>query len=106
MQYALDLIERRTGYRHDLSRINFEDTSVYDMLGEADTIGIFQVESAAQIQTITRIRPKNLTDMAHEVAAVRPGVGVNDGKIVEHWAVGDIMGMMQQLGVIPPPGQG
>ena len=79
MQDALDLIEQRTGHRSDLSRINFEDESVYDMLCEPDTIGIFQVESAAQIQTITRIRPRNLTDIAHEVAAVRPGVGVNDG---------------------------
>ena len=79
MQEALDLIEERTRRRPDLSRIDFEDEQVYDMLCEADTIGIFQVESAAQIQTITRIRPRNLTDMAHEVAAVRPGVGVNDG---------------------------
>jgi error-prone DNA polymerase len=79
MQEALDFIEERTLHRPDLSRINFEDEQVYDMLCEADTIGIFQVESAAQIQTITRIRPRNLTDMAHEVAAVRPGVGVNDG---------------------------
>ena len=74
----LDCIEQRTDYRPDLSRINFEDNLVYDMLCEADTIGIFQVESAAQMQTIIRIRPRNLTDMAHEVAAVRPGVGVND----------------------------
>jgi error-prone DNA polymerase len=79
MQEALDLIEERTLHRPDLSRIDFEDEHVYDMLCDADTIGIFQVESAAQIQTITRIRPRNLTDMAHEVAAVRPGVGVNDG---------------------------
>lgn len=79
MQDALDLIEKDTKHRLDLSRINFEDSAVYDMLCEADTIGIFQVESAAQMQTITRIRPRNLTDMAHEIAAVRPGVGVNDG---------------------------
>ena len=79
MQDALDLIERRTGHRPDLSRIDFEDKAIYDMLCRADTIGIFQVESAAQMQTITRIRPRNLTDMAHEVAAVRPGVGVQDG---------------------------
>ena len=79
MQEALDLIEKRTGHRPDISRIDFEDQAVYDMLCHADTIGIFQVESAAQMQTITRIRPQNLTDMAHEVAAVRPGVGVNDG---------------------------
>ena len=79
MQDALALIEARTKHRPDLSRIDFEDDAVYDMLCEADTIGIFQVESAAQMQTITRIRPRNLIDMAHEVAAVRPGVGVNYG---------------------------
>jgi len=79
MQDALDFIEERTGHRPDLSRIDFEDQEVYDMICEADTIGIFQVESAAQMQTTPRIRPRNLFDMAHEVAAVRPGVGVNDG---------------------------
>ena len=79
MQEALDLIESRFQFRPDLSRIDFGDASVYDMLCNGDTIGIFQVESSAQIQTITRIRPRNLTDMAREVAAVRPGVGLNDG---------------------------
>ncbi|MCZ6788966.1 MAG: DNA polymerase III subunit alpha [Chloroflexi bacterium] len=79
MQEALDLIEQRSRRRPDFSRIDFEDRAVYDMICSADTIGIFQVESAAQMQTVTRIRPQNLTDMAHEVAAVRPGVGVNDG---------------------------
>ena len=79
MQEAVRLIEARTGESIDLSRIGFEDPVVYDMLHRADTIGIFQVESAAQIQTITRIKPLNLTDMACKVAAVRPGVGVNDG---------------------------
>ena len=79
MDEALHLIEDNSGHRIDISRINFEDTMVYEMLSEADTIGIFQVESAAQIQTITRIKPQNLMDMAHEVGAVRPGVGANDG---------------------------
>ena len=79
MQEALQLIERRTGHYIDLSRIDFEDMAVYDSLHRADTIGVFQVESAAQMQTITRIKPINLTDMAYEVGAVRPGVGVNDG---------------------------
>ena len=70
MQRAVKLIEERTGQPCDLSRIDFEDEAVYDMLHRADTIGIFQVESAAQMQVITRIRPTNLMDMAHEVAAV------------------------------------
>ncbi|MBM3946004.1 MAG: error-prone DNA polymerase, partial [SAR202 cluster bacterium] len=79
MQEAIHLIERRTGKSLDLSRINFEDESVYDMLAGSDTIGIFQVESAAQMQTLPRLRPRNLMDMAYEVACVRPGVGAIDG---------------------------
>ncbi len=79
LQEAIELIKARTGERIDMSRIDFEDAKVYDMLCQGDTIGIFQVESAAQMQTITRLRPRNLLDMAHEVGAVRPGVGVNHG---------------------------
>ena len=79
IQDALRVIENRHGNSVDLSRIDFEDKAVYAMLHKADTIGVFQVESAAQQQTIPRIKPVNLTDMAHEVAAVRPGVGANDG---------------------------
>jgi error-prone DNA polymerase len=79
MNEALRLIEQRTEERVDLSRIDFEDPKVYAMLHRADTVGVFQVESAAQMQTIPRIRPKNLFEMAWEVGAVRPGVGVNDG---------------------------
>lgn len=79
LQEAIELIKSRTGKRIDISRIDFEDEAVYDTLCQGDTIGIFQVESAAQIQTITRLRPRNLLDMAHEVGAVRPGVGVNHG---------------------------
>jgi error-prone DNA polymerase len=79
MQEATALIEQRTGKRVDMSQIDFEDQNVYALMHRADTIGIFQIESAAQIQTITRIKPRNLVDMAFEVAAVRPGVGANDG---------------------------
>ena len=79
MQECLQLIEEREGYYIDLSRIDFDDQTVYRMIHKADTIGVFQVESAAQMQTTPRIKPVNLTDMAYEVGAVRPGVGVNDG---------------------------
>ena len=90
MQEALEIIEERTGKYEDLSRIDFEDEAVYKSLHQADTIGIFQVESAAQMQTITRIKPTNLAEMAFEVAAVRPGVGVNDGvsRFIERYANG------------------
>ena len=79
MQECLLLIEERGGKYIDLSRIDFNDRAVYETMHRADTIGIFQVESAAQMQTVPRIKPQNLTDMAYEVGAVRPGVGVNDG---------------------------
>jgi error-prone DNA polymerase len=79
LQEAIELIKAQSGQRIDMSRIDFEDQQVYDMLCRGDTIGIFQVESAAQMQTITRLKPRNLLDMAHEVGAVRPGVGVNHG---------------------------
>jgi error-prone DNA polymerase len=81
MQEALELVNERTGKYIDLSPIDFEDKSVYDSIHKADTIGIFQIESAAQMQTVIRLKPKNLQEMAYEVAAVRPGVGHNDGVI-------------------------
>ncbi|MBN2239390.1 MAG: DNA polymerase III subunit alpha [Dehalococcoidales bacterium] len=79
LQEAVEIIRERTGERLDMSRIDFGDKAVYDSLCSGDTIGIFQVESSAQMQTITRLQPRNLLDMAHEVGAVRPGVGVNNG---------------------------
>ena len=79
MQECLLLIEEREGEYIDLSRIDFKDRAVYESMHQGNTIGIFQVESAAQMQTVPRIKPWNLTDMAYEVGAVRPGVGVNDG---------------------------
>src|SRR6266853_1729235 len=57
----------------DLSRIDFEDPAIYDRICAGDTIGLFQIESRAQIQMIRRSRPRNLEDLAVEVAIVRPG---------------------------------
>ena len=79
MTEALELIRVRHEERIDLSRIDFNDPEVYASIHAADTIGTFQIESAAQMQTVIRLRPENLTEMAWEVGAVRPGVGVNDG---------------------------
>ena len=79
MQETLELIEDRTGKFIDLSQIDMDDKNVYELIQSADTIGIFQIESAAQMQTVVRLKPSNLTEMAYEVAAVRPGVGVNHG---------------------------
>src|SRR5438132_1756858 len=68
-----EVIARRTGTPPDLSRIDFEDPAIYDRICAGDTIGLFQIESRAQIQMIRRSRPRNLEDLAIEVAIVRPG---------------------------------
>ena len=57
----------------DLSRIPFDDTAVYDDIQRADTIGTFQIESRAQMQSLLRTKPANLDDITVQVALVRPG---------------------------------
>lgn len=73
VEETVELVARRTGTPPDLSRIDFEDTAVYDRICDGDTVGLFQIESRAQIQMIRRTRPRNLEDLAVEVAIVRPG---------------------------------
>ena len=70
---TLELIEEHRGKRIDLSRIDFEDKRVYDSICEADTMGVFQIESRAQMQTLPRVRPENLDDLTVQVAIIRPG---------------------------------
>ena len=70
---AVDLIADRTGTPPDLARIDYRDEAVYDRICDGDTVGLFQVESRAQIQMIRRVRPRNLEDLAVQVAIVRPG---------------------------------
>ncbi len=73
VEECVELVARRTGTPPDLSRIDFEDKAVYDRICDGDTVGLFQIESRAQIQMIRRTRPRNLEDLAVEVAIVRPG---------------------------------
>jgi len=73
VEECVELIAHRTGTPPDLSRIDFEDPAIYDRICAGDTIGLFQIESRAQIQMIRRSRPRNLEDLAVEVAIVRPG---------------------------------
>ncbi|HEY7030528.1 MAG TPA: DNA polymerase III subunit alpha [Thermomicrobiales bacterium] len=70
----------------DLSRIDFEDPKVYEMICDGDTVGVFQIESRAQIQMLPRTRPRNLDDLAVQVAIVRPGpiIGGAVTPYVEH----------------------
>jgi len=57
----------------DLSRIDFDDAAVFDRICSGDTVGLFQVESRAQIQMLRRVRPRSLEELAIQVAIVRPG---------------------------------
>ncbi len=73
VEEAVDLIAVRRGEAPDLSRIDLDDAAVYDRISSGDTVGMFQVESRAQIQMIRRTRPRNLKELAVQVAIVRPG---------------------------------
>src|SRR5213079_3161213 len=64
---------RNRGERIDLSRVRFDDVDVFEEIQQADTVGCFQIESRAQMQTILRTRPENLDDITIQVALVRPG---------------------------------
>ncbi|MEX2236475.1 MAG: DNA polymerase III subunit alpha [Dehalococcoidia bacterium] len=70
---ALELIEEHRGRRVDLSRIDFQDEKVFDDICAGDTVGVFQIESRAQIQTLPRTRPRTIEDLTVEVAIIRPG---------------------------------
>ncbi|MER5864932.1 error-prone DNA polymerase [Kitasatospora sp. NPDC002040] len=67
------LVEQHHGKRYELHDLPEEDAAVYDMLCEADTIGVFQVESRAQMATLPRLRPRKFYDLVVEVALIRPG---------------------------------
>jgi error-prone DNA polymerase len=69
----VDEIARVRGERIDLSRIPYDDQEVYDRVQEAETMGVFQIESRAQMQMLKRTRPENLDDLTVQVALVRPG---------------------------------
>ena len=70
---CLELVEAHHGERWSLHSIPQEDPDVYDMLCEADTVGVFQVESRAQMATLPRLRPRKFYDLVVEVALIRPG---------------------------------
>ncbi|OWY59588.1 DNA-directed DNA polymerase, partial [cyanobacterium TDX16] len=69
---AVDLIAEHHGLRIDLANLP-QDPFVYEMLCRADSIGVFQVESRAQMATLPRLRPRTFYDLVVEVALIRPG---------------------------------
>jgi len=70
---ALELLGSHRGIHHTLASIPPEDPAVYDMLCRADAIGVFQVESRAQLSFLPRMKPRKFYDLVIEVAIVRPG---------------------------------
>ncbi len=70
---CFDLIKAHYGQRWTLANVPQEDARVYDMLCKGDSIGVFQVESRAQINMLPRLRPRTFYDLVIEVAIVRPG---------------------------------
>ena len=72
LHYAVDLIRDHRGYEVDLATIPQED-EVYSMLCRADTVGVFQIESRAQMATLPRLKPRRFYDLVVEVALIRPG---------------------------------
>ncbi len=72
LHHALDLVKEYHGRQVDLSTLGQED-AVYRMLCRADSIGVFQVESRAQMSTLPRLKPRSFYDLVVEVALIRPG---------------------------------
>ena len=70
---AFDLIEAHHGKKYELATVPKEDPAVYDMLCEGDSVGVFQVESRAQMAMLPRLKPRKFYDLVIEVAIVRPG---------------------------------
>ena len=73
IQHTFDLVAEHTGERWELATIPKEEPAVYDMLCKADSIGVFQVESRAQIGTLPRLKPRCFYDLVTEIALIRPG---------------------------------
>jgi len=73
VERCVTLIAAERGERVDLSRIPFDDPDTFAAIGEAETTGVFQIESRAQMQSLRRTRPETLDDLTVQVAIVRPG---------------------------------
>ncbi len=73
LRKSLDFISARKGYVFQMQDIPAEDEATYDMICAADTVGVFQIESRAQMSMLPRLRPRCFYDLVIEVALVRPG---------------------------------
>ncbi|MTD16660.1 DNA polymerase III subunit alpha [Nakamurella sp. YIM 132087] len=73
LRYASDLVAAHEGIEIDFSTLDLEEPAVYEMLRRADSVGVFQVESRAQMATLPRLKPRTFYDLVVEVALIRPG---------------------------------
>jgi len=73
IDHTFRIVEQHTGERWELHTLPRDEPAVYDMLCRADSIGVFQVESRAQIGTLPRLKPRSYYDLAIEIALIRPG---------------------------------
>jgi error-prone DNA polymerase len=73
LRRGLELIAQQQGEPFELADIPAEDSATYDMISRADTVGVFQIESRAQMSMLPRLRPRTFYDLVIEVAIIRPG---------------------------------
>lgn len=73
LHYCIDLVREHKGIDVDLAHVDLKERAVYEMLARADSVGVFQVESRAQMATLPRLKPKCFYDLVVEVALIRPG---------------------------------
>jgi error-prone DNA polymerase len=73
VERCVEHVARRHGTRLDLSRIPYDDPATFETIANADTTGVFQIESRAQMGSLRRTRPRTLKDLTIQVAIVRPG---------------------------------
>ena len=73
LHYAIDLVAEHKDIAVDLAKLDLSEAAVYEMLQRADSVGVFQVESRAQMATLPRLKPRVFYDLVVEVALIRPG---------------------------------
>ncbi|HET8994443.1 MAG TPA: error-prone DNA polymerase [Rhodococcus sp. (in: high G+C Gram-positive bacteria)] len=73
LHYMIDLVAEHEGIPVDLAQLDLSEDAVYEMLRRADSVGVFQVESRAQMATLPRLKPRHFYDLVIEVALIRPG---------------------------------
>jgi error-prone DNA polymerase len=73
LDYCFRLLKEHRGIRLSMAEVPAEDPEVFDMIGRADTVGVFQIESRAQMAMLPRLKPRNYYDLVVEISIVRPG---------------------------------